>query len=258
VALYDRIGQGYDRTRRADPAIAETLARLLEPMPGRRYLDLACGTGNYTRALADRGGEWTGIDASRTMLDAARLQPDGITWRLADVSALPFDDQAFDGVLCTLAIHHFADREAAFREVRRVVGSGPFVLFTCEAARTGRYWLRAYFPEMFERIALKEPREAEILRDLRAAGFERIETEPYEVTDELEDLFLYAGKRRPELYFDPALRRAISSFANLATPAEVEAGLVRLRADLDAGHFESVSAEHPSEGGDYLFVTARA
>ena len=78
MALYDRIGVGYDGSRRADPSIVDDLAGRLSPRTDGRYLDLACGTGNYTRALAARGGDWTGVDASRTMLDAARAQSDEI------------------------------------------------------------------------------------------------------------------------------------------------------------------------------------
>jgi ubiquinone/menaquinone biosynthesis C-methylase UbiE len=57
-ALYDLIGSTYARSRRADPAIAQTLARELRLAPSGAYLDLACGTGNYTVALSGLGGEW--------------------------------------------------------------------------------------------------------------------------------------------------------------------------------------------------------
>jgi len=42
MALYDRIGQGYDATRRADPAIVARLIHHLQPIPEGNYLDLAC------------------------------------------------------------------------------------------------------------------------------------------------------------------------------------------------------------------------
>ena len=51
TAVYDKIGAGYDRQRRADPAIAETLALALRAPSGGPYLDLACGSGNYTSRL---------------------------------------------------------------------------------------------------------------------------------------------------------------------------------------------------------------
>ena len=52
---YDRIGIGYDVTRRADPYLTRRLLGLLEPRSGGLYLDVACGSGNYTAALAAEG-----------------------------------------------------------------------------------------------------------------------------------------------------------------------------------------------------------
>ena len=63
--LYDQIADGYDTTRRADPTIVRRLAAYLALAPGRRYLDVGCGTGNYTAALAALGGVWHGVDSSR-------------------------------------------------------------------------------------------------------------------------------------------------------------------------------------------------
>lgn len=258
MELYDRIGAGYDGTRRADPGIVSHLHALLRPDPDGRYLDLACGTGNYTCGLAKSGGAWTGVDASEVMLRSARARGGDVEWRRAPADALPFGEASFDGAVCTLAVHHFPDSEAAFREVRRVLRSGPFVLFVCELGRTGRFWLREYFPAMFERIAAKEPSEAEMLGALRSAGFTDIETEPWFVPDDLIDHFLYCGKRRPELYFDPAIRAGISSFADLSDLGEVDEGLARLRADLASGRFSEVAAAHPTPQGDYLFLRAEA
>jgi len=257
VALYDRIGVGYDTTRRADPGIVARLRGLIAAEPGGHYLDVGCGTGNYTRALAEAGGTWVGLDASAVMLREARARGGGVAWHLASAEALPFPDGVFGAAVCTLAVHHFQDRAAAFRELRRVLRGGPLVLFACDGVRTQRFWLREYFPRMFERMARKEATEAEMRADLAAAGFVAIEVEPWSVPDDLVDHFFYCGKRRPELYFDPAIRAGISSFANLSTPDEVDAGLARLRADIDSGRFAEVAAAHPTTDGDYLFLRAR-
>jgi ubiquinone/menaquinone biosynthesis C-methylase UbiE len=258
TALYDRIGSGYDGTRCADPRIVARLAALLGHVAGGRALDLACGTGNYTAALAARGGRWTGVDASERMLGAARGRSPEIDWRRAEAGALPFPDTTFDGALCTLAVHHFPDRTAAFREVRRVLDGGPFVLFVCDVERTRRFWLREYFPRMFARIEAKEPSEAEMVRELETAGFRELDAEPWFVPTDLTDHVLYCGKERPELYFDPAIRAGISSFADLSDEDEVESGLERLRADIESGHIDEVMAASPTPAGDYLFMRAQA
>ncbi len=74
IPVYDRIGAGYDVTRRADPYIAERLAHHLLLQNIGIYLDVACGTGNYTRVLAGRGRNWIGIDVSSRMIGLARAK----------------------------------------------------------------------------------------------------------------------------------------------------------------------------------------
>jgi ubiquinone/menaquinone biosynthesis C-methylase UbiE len=71
-SLYDVIGATYTRSRRADPAISRALAQELQLTPSGAYLDLACGTGNYTVALSSLGGAWSAIDVSEVMLAQAR------------------------------------------------------------------------------------------------------------------------------------------------------------------------------------------
>jgi ubiquinone/menaquinone biosynthesis C-methylase UbiE len=120
-ALYDRIGDSYDLTRRADPYITERLGRLLGVRPGAAYLDIACGTGNYTTALAGMGGRWHGVGVSATMIAAARPKSVSVSWNVADVTALPPSIPTVDGVCCVLALHHFPDVPTALREIRRVL-----------------------------------------------------------------------------------------------------------------------------------------
>jgi ubiquinone/menaquinone biosynthesis C-methylase UbiE len=74
--LYDRIGEGYDTTRKADKGIVEKIRTHLDPYPGDPYLDVACGSGNYTVALADQGCSFHGIDVSEKMLCMARSKPE--------------------------------------------------------------------------------------------------------------------------------------------------------------------------------------
>ena len=149
AATYDTIGEGYDGTRRADVRLVERLIGHLAPVPGGRYLDLACGTGNYTAALAARDIDIAGVDASGVMLDAARAKAPAIAWSKGRAEDLPYADGAFDGVMCSLAIHHFGDVGAAFAEVARVLGRGRLVILTTTPAQIAGYWLNWYFPEAY-------------------------------------------------------------------------------------------------------------
>lgn len=94
---------------------------------GQRVLDVACGTGVVARNAADRvgaSGHVIGVDLNPAMLAvAARVRPD-LTWRQADVAALPFDDDSFDAVTCQAAMMFFPDATGALREMGRVTRPG--------------------------------------------------------------------------------------------------------------------------------------
>lgn len=92
--------------------------------------------------------------------------------------------------------------------------------------------------------------------DKHQAGFQAVTVTPFEVTDALQDLFLYAGKHRPRLYLDAQVRANISSFASLAADAELQEGLAKLTADLHSGDFAAVQAAYATPLGDYAFVCA--
>lgn len=94
---------------------------------GDRVLDVACGTGIVARVAADRvggDGEVTGLDLNASMLEVARRVRPDISWREGDAADLPFEDEAFDVVLCQAALMFFPDRVAALREMRRVLRAG--------------------------------------------------------------------------------------------------------------------------------------
>ena len=256
--LYDSIGTTYTTSRRADPEIVKALAQKLDLLPTGTYLDLACGTGNYTAALSSIGGKWSAVDVSTVMLEQATKKSSAVSWIKGSADELPFSTATFDGAICTLAIHHFEDLKAPFTELRRTLKHGPFVIFTGLAEQMRHYWLCHYFPEMMERSIEKMPSETVIREALLEAGFESISVEPYFVTNELEDLFLYSGKHRPSLYLDLAVRANISSFARLSPESELRAGLNRIHSDIQTGTFSEIAAKYASEQGDYAFVTARA
>ena len=128
--LYNSIGSTYGETRRADPAISHALAQYLGAGRAVSYLDLGCGTGNYTCALAELGGDWHGLDVSSKMLRKAEAASQLVTWQPGNADALPYPDKTFAGVMCTLAIHHFPSLTSSFSEVFRVLHAGPFIIFT--------------------------------------------------------------------------------------------------------------------------------
>ena len=261
MALYDRIGPHYDATRQADPRLVDLFANHLKLNSRGCYLDLACGSANYTTALARQtGARFVALDRSWTMLAqaAAKAPGAGIALLQGDAGRLPFANASFDAVLSSLAVHHFPDPLAAYAEVRRVLKpAATYLIFTATAEQTQAYWLSHYFPAALVRSASQLDNEAVLRSRLAAAGFADVTVIPWFVPADLSDLFLYAGKHRPELYFDADVRAGISTFANLTEDEELETGLSRLEADLASGAFADVAAQYDDRLGDYCLVTAR-
>ncbi|MBW4641869.1 MAG: class I SAM-dependent methyltransferase [Goleter apudmare HA4340-LM2] len=256
MTVYEQIGQDYDLTRRADPYITARLADHLQLQSDTKYLDVACGTGNYTLALAKLGGIWHAVDQSQLMIDAAVNKNNTVTWQVAVAEKLPFADRIFSGVLCTLAIHHFAALLPAFQEINRVMAAGRFVVFTATPEQMHKYWLVEYFPEAICKSAEQMPSLETVKSALHTAGFDTISTENYSVTEKLQDLFLYSGKHRPELYLDAHVRSGISTFALLASPDEITTGCHKLTTDITTGMITKIIQKYEHNQGDYLFVIA--
>jgi SAM-dependent methyltransferase len=256
--LYEKIGKNYNRTRTADKFILKRLLRHLQPKKTGRYLDIGCGTGNYTIALSETGVNLTGVDPSALMLEPARAKNSEIEWKTGRAEKLPFAGASFEGVLATLTIHHWEDLEKSFAEVDRVLKpDGRLVIFTSTAEQMKNYWLKFYFPQMLEASWKQMPSPAAIENALRNNGFEIVDTEKYFVSQDLADLFLYSGKQRPEMYLDENIRAGISSFSDLAAAAEVRDGLRKLAADIKSGKIKEIIAGAECDAGDYLFLTAQ-
>jgi SAM-dependent methyltransferase len=99
------------------PALLDLL-----PPPGHRTLDLACGEGRLGRLLAALGHQVVGIDASPTMVRLAATHENRQPALLADATALPFRDGAFDLVVAYMSLHDIDDMPQAVAEITRVLG----------------------------------------------------------------------------------------------------------------------------------------
>lgn len=96
----------------------------LLPPPGRRTLDLGCGEGRLSRDLKARGHSLVAVDASPTMVAAAREADPDLELRLADAADLPFQDGAFDLVVAFMSLQDIHDLEGGVAEAARVLEPG--------------------------------------------------------------------------------------------------------------------------------------
>lgn len=253
--LYNTIGTGYNKSRQADSYLADRLYELLAATRQGKYMDIGCGTGNYTIALATRGIDICGLDPSDQMLGIAREREPNISWIKAKAEELPFREETFDGLSGVLTLHHWTDLNTAFREIYRVLKpGGRAVFFTSSPLQMEGYWLNHYFPQMIRDSIRQMPSIEALSTAAESARLRKTTTEIYCVTTELTDLFLYAGKDRPHLYLNDDVRIGISSFASLAVATEVTGGLARLSADISSGDFSEIQRSFSNDHGDYLFV----
>jgi SAM-dependent methyltransferase len=96
--------------------------------PGRRVLDIGCGTGVVLRLVADRGGHPFGLDASDALVEIARERVPDADVRVGEMELLPYDDDSFDLVTGFNSFFFAADLVAALREAGRVAKPGAPVL----------------------------------------------------------------------------------------------------------------------------------
>jgi SAM-dependent methyltransferase len=149
----------------------------------------------------------------------------------AAAERLPFPDGVFDAAMAVLTVHHWSDRRAGLAELARVARR--VVIVTWDPACRDSFWLTTdYLPEIVEFDVPRFPTLAELAGCLGG----RIETQVLPVPHDCVDGFLGAFWRRPDAYLDPAVRAAMSSFAELPA-ARVDAGLTRLGEDLNEGRW---------------------
>jgi len=108
--------------------IHERVIKRLEPGPGVKWLDLACGTGAVAELAADAGAEVTGVDLAPGLIETAkeRAQERGldIDYQVGDCENLELEDGSFDVISSTCGVMFAPDHQATANELARVVKPG--------------------------------------------------------------------------------------------------------------------------------------
>ncbi|MEU6441443.1 class I SAM-dependent methyltransferase [Streptomyces sp. NPDC047046] len=224
--VYDRIGVGYRQVRQADPRLA---ALIHEGLGGARtVVNVGAGTGSYEPVDA----EVVAVDPSQVMLD----QHPGERKVRAVAGELPFGDGEFDAAMAVLTVHHWPDLRQGLAELRRVARRQ--VVFTWDPGHEPELWVVGeYFPEI---RAMERERFTPVSDVADAMGAHTVV--PFPIPHDFTDGLQTAYWRRPEMFLDPVVRAASSTFAQLPDSV-VEPAVARLRADLESGEWHRRHAE---------------
>lgn len=241
-------GQRWVRAQaRMDALMAPLTAALLEraaPRAGERVLDVGCGCGETSVALAERGAEVLGVDVSEPMLARARERGAGrADMRLvhADAAAHPFVADTFDLLFSRFGVMFFADPVRAFTNLRRGHAEQGRLCVLCWQAPAMNPWfvlpaqaLRPFLPEVAPPdphapgpFAFADPQR--VTGILEAAGYRDVATESLcaslRYADDLDDALALVTEIGPAA-------RALPLLPADSRPAALEAIREALRAGL--------------------------
>jgi SAM-dependent methyltransferase len=171
----------------------------LAPAPGERVIDIGCGCGQTTMALAARvgpGGAVLGVDISRPMLEVARRRVAAqglaqVTLTEADAQTHAFAPGAFDAVFSRFGVMFFADPTAAFANIRGALRPGGRLGFVCWRPFADNPWMMTPMTAALQHLPPLPPppdpfapgpfafADADRLRGILSdAGFEGVRIEP--------------------------------------------------------------------------------
>ncbi len=242
---YETHGKGYAGRRRTDPRIAELVHAGLGA--ARSVLNVGAGAGSYEPD--DRY-----VLALEPSVAMRRQRPAGRVPAIEGIAEeLPFDTDSIDAGMAMITIHQWSNPERGLKELRRVV-RGPVVLLTFDGDALDRFWLAGYAPELIAAERRRYPAVSTIGRVLGGDVDVQVVPIPFDCVDGFTEAFY----GRPEMFLEPAVRRAQSGWGFVGPCAEQRA-VARLSSDLESGRwderFGSLRTE-PRHGGSLRLIVA--
>lgn len=223
---YDRIGHGYTRRRRADPALE---ARIHDALgDARTVVNVGAGAGAYEpRDRLVIPVEPSGVMAAQRPADRPAVR--------GTAEALPLHDASVDAAMTVLSLHHWHPaQEAGVRELCRVARDA-VVIVTIDAAVSGAMWLMADYLHEVRDLDLEifPPVDAIVSWLDRPA-----EVDVVPIPRDTPDHALISFWAHPERVLDPEARAVTSGFAR--QPSAVVDRVVRdVEADLRSGRWDA-------------------
>ncbi|WP_434665337.1 class I SAM-dependent methyltransferase [Paraburkholderia sp. A3BS-1L] len=170
------------------------------PMTGEHVLDVGCGAGASSLALAacvGAGGQVLGVDISEPLISRARAlvpQDTPVLFQVADASSAELPEGAFDILFSRFGVMFFDDPTAAFAHMRRALRPGGRVAFVCWRGAAENDWVRLPMGALKGIVppsALPDPEapgpfsfgdRGRVARILTAAGFTDIAIAPFDAS----------------------------------------------------------------------------
>lgn len=129
---------------------------------GKRVLDAACGEGYGSHLLKATAAEVIGVDLSRLAIEHARSKysDSNVTFRQADVTQLPMEDDSVDAIVSFETLEHLAEQDEMLAEFRRVLRPDGFLLISSPDRKTysddtgydNPYHVRELYRDEFEAL----------------------------------------------------------------------------------------------------------
>ena len=217
----------YDRARNHGPEVLQLWMNFVASSAGDRrlstILDLGCGTGRFTEALAAHfDAEVIGIDPSQKLLVQAqrKLHDSRVRYQHGRGEAIPLPNASVDLVFMSMSFHHFTDQKLAARECRRVLRDGsPAVVRTGTRERIRFYPYLEFFPASLPIMEDCLPTTSFLREVFESAGFSTVSFDV--ITQEIAADYA--------TYVEKVATGADSVLAQLS-PTEFQAGLDAMRA----------------------------
>ena len=218
---------GYDRGRDHGPEVLKlwmnVVSSYVEKQPINTIVDLGCGTGRFSEALAEHfNAEVVGIDPSTKMLDQARtkLRDRRVRYEPGRGEAIPLPNDSVDLIFMSMTFHHFNDPMLAARECRRVLRNGAVAFLRAGVRdRIPSYPYVEFFPESRPILEDTLPSAAHVREVFASAGFTTVD----------EDLVIQTIAPDYMIYSEKLAAGADSVLAQLSG-SDFQAGMETLQA----------------------------
>ncbi len=247
-----------ERLDRMLVSVSEALLQHLSPQPGERILDIGCGCGETTMALARAGARPTGIDVSAPMLARARHRAPDLDYVLADAAAHAVD-QAYDALFSRFGVMFFDNPDAAFANLRKTLKPAGRLVFACWREPRENEWVSIPVSAVRQSLppqASPGPEDpgpfsfadlARVRRILTGAGFDRMTATPFDTRLVMGNDFAEALQHLAEI-------GPVSRMLADATPAQ----RAEAKASLEARLAPLATTTPITLGGAIWIITAKA